>query len=210
MIHFIKYPRGEFTFRVYARAIHGLSFRIATPSDKENLYRFRYNIYIKEGYIKPEDHPDKQFSDQYDLVSVSVIAVKNNEIFGAGRVTHYSNLGLPTLDYFNITLPKDINIESVVEMGRFMVHPKYRGKSRIVSLGLSLQLKSYVRSDTKVKWLIAFMSDKVRSAFHSLVPFNVLKELPLEQEHVEARGLLPGYWNKGEIYPVIAQDSELL
>jgi len=119
-------------------------------------------------------------------------------------------VGLPTIDYFNLSLPDDANPKSVVEMGRFIVHPRHRGKSRIISIGLSLLLKSYMRNDTTLEWLVAFMSDDARRSFHAFVPFRVLDELPLETKHLNARESLPGYWAKGRIRPVIARSSELL
>lgn len=209
-IGFVKSTIGALVFRAYAHLAHGLSFRVASAADADNLYRFRFKIYCDEGYINSDSYPDKKFSDKYDPVSVSVIALKGNEIVGAGRATHYSQRGLPTFEYFNIKLPDNINRDRIVEMGRFMVHPKFRGKARLVSIGLSLQLKIYVRGNPEIEWLVAFMSDKVRQAFAALISFQTLAENPLTESQLQARGLLPGYWENGNIHPVIAKASELL
>jgi hypothetical protein len=209
-IGFVKTAIGALIFKGYAQLVYGLSFRIALGDDEANLYRFRYKIYCDEGYIKSDSYPDQKFSDKYDPASISVIAVKANEIVGAGRATHYSQGGLPTFEYFNIKLPDNINRDRIVEMGRFMVHPKHRGKARLVAIGMSLQLKKYVRGNPDIEWLVAFMSDKVQQAFAALIPFQTLAENPLAEIHIQARGLLPGYWEKGNIHPVIAKASELL
>ena len=210
IIQLLKTPVGSFVFRAYARLAHGLAFRLATPTDIDALYRFRFDVYAGEGYVDPDDYPDKLFSDQYDPVSASVMTIKNGLIIGCGRATHYSELGLPVFQFFSIDLPEGINEQSVVEMGRFMVDPSYRGKARLATLGMSLQLRSYVRSRASTKWLIAFMSNKVRNAFHEIVPFRVLNQNPPQKTHLEARTVRQGYWDKGEIYPVIAVSSQLL
>jgi len=95
-------------------------------------------------------------------------------------------------------------------MGRFMIEPQYCGKARLATLGMSLQLRSYVRSDSSAKWLIAFMSEKVRSAFHEIVPFQILDENPPSKVQLEARTQRQGYWDKSDIHPVIAESSRLL
>ena len=87
IIQFIKTSIGSFLFRRYAQFSHGLSFRIAKQEDMNALYRFRYDIYTAEGYVNPNDHPDKLFSDQYDPFSISVLALKNGRIIGSGRAT---------------------------------------------------------------------------------------------------------------------------
>ena len=209
-IELLKTPIGSFIFRAYARLAHGLTFRLAMPTDMDALYRFRFDVYTGEGYVDPDDYPDKLFSDPYDPFSASVMTIKNGHIIGCGRATHYSALGLPVYQFFSIDLPEEINKQSMVEMGRFMVDPVYRGKARLTTLGMSLQLRSYVRSHTSTKWLIAFMSNKVRDAFHEIVPFRVLNQNPPQKIHLEARTVRQGYWDKGEIYPVIAESAQLL
>ncbi len=174
------------------------------------LYRFRFDVYTDEGYVNPDDYPDKLFSDQYDLFSVSVITLKGGRIIGCGRATHWSDLGLPVFQFFAIQLPADIELQSIVEMGRFMVNPAHRGKARLATLGMSMELRSHVRSDSSTKWLIAFMSEKVRNAFYAIVPFEILDQHPPEQNHLEARTIRQGYWDKGVIHPVIAESSQLL
>ncbi len=210
IIKAIKSPVGTYLFRCYARIRHGIKFSIASPENLDALYRFRFNIYTGEGYVKPEDYPDKRFVDQYDPFSTNVITLKNGRIIGCGRVTHYSDLGFPVNQFFRITLPAEIKEQSMVEMGRFMVDPLYRGESRLVTLGMSLQLRSYVRSDDSIKWLVAFMSEKVRNIFHEIVPFTVLEQMPADKEQLEARTMRQGYWDQGEINPVIAEASQLL
>lgn len=203
-------PLGAKIFKTYARVFHDLHFRIATPSDADDLYRFRFTIYVQAGYIRAEDYPEKRFSDKFDPYSISVIALKSGKIMGAGRATHYSVQGLPMLEYFNVALPGNSDKNTLVEMGRFMVDPVYRGKSRLVSLGMSLQLKAHIKSNPSIRWLIAFMPEKVRRAFCGFIPFQPLQEYPVNEAHLRARNLLPGYWAQGNIHPVIAEATELL
>ncbi|MBV1931379.1 MAG: GNAT family N-acetyltransferase [Porticoccaceae bacterium] len=210
IIQIIKTPVGSSIFRAYARIAHGLTFRVAIPADMDSLYRFRFEVYTDEGYVNPDDYPDKLFSDQFDPFSISVITLKNNRIIGCGRATRWSNLGLPVFQFFSIKLPTEIDHQSMVEMGRFMVDRAYRGKARLATLGMSLQLRTYLRSDHSIKWLIAFMSNKVRDAFSEIVPFKILDEYPPEQKHLQARTVRQGYWDKGVIHPVIAEPSQLL
>ena len=60
------------------------------------------------------------------------------------------------------------------------------------------------------KWLIAFMSAKVCSALYEVVPFEILDENPPSKEQLEARTWRQGYWDKGDIQPVMAESSRLL
>jgi hypothetical protein len=210
IIQIIKTPVGSSIFRAYAHIMHGLTFRIATQADMDALYRFRFDVYTDEGYVNPDDYPDKLFSDQFDPFSISVITLKNNRIIGCGRATRWSDLGLPVFQFFSIKLPAEIDRQSMVEMGRFMVDRAHRGKARLATLGMLLQLRTYVRSDHSIKCLIAFMSNKVRNAFSEIVPFKILDEYPPEKKHLQARTLRQGYWDKRVIHPVIAESSQLL
>ncbi len=201
---------GRALFSLHARTFHGLSFRIAREEDEAALYRFRYRIYCEEGYINPAAYSDGTFSDKYDTVSDNVIALHQDEIVGCGRITHASAIGLPTLEYFNVTLPAGVPYGSVVEMGRFMVVPQFRGRARTVTVGLVVTLKGYLLNHPSVQWLIAFLSEKVCRAFAAFVPFRILDEQPLGASHHQARSLLPGYWQRTDIRAVIARADELL
>ncbi len=210
IIQVIKTVPGAWLFCHYARIAHGLQFKLAGPEDMEALYRFRFLVYTAEGYVKPEHYPDQRFSDRYDSQSVSVLTLQNGRIIGCGRATHYSDLGLPVQQFFSIQWPAAIELQSVVEMGRFMVESEHRGKARLATLGMSLQLSQYVRRDPAAQHLVAFMSEKVRKAFYEIVPFEKLDENPPSEEQLEARTLRQGYWDKGEIHPVMAAASRLL
>ncbi len=210
IIQIIKTAPGACLFRFYARIAYGLQFKVASPEDMAALYRFRFDVYTGEGYVNSEDYPDKLFSDQFDAHSASVITLEKGRIIGCGRATHYSTLGLPVQQFFSINFPAQTELSTIVEMGRFMVDPQYRGKARLATLGMSLQLSDYVRRDHSAKWLIAFMSEKVRSAFYDIVPFEILDQNPPNKAQLEARTVRQGYWDKGEIHPVMAESSGLL
>lgn len=213
MIHWrslVASTTGLVIFRVYAKAFHGISFRMATGNDMDALYHFRFRMYCQAGYIRADDYPDQRFTDKYDDVSANVIALKAGAIIGAGRVTPFSTQGLPVLEYFNVAPPLITDKHALAEMGRFMVDPAFRGNARRVSLGLSTELKGYLRRHPSIEWLVAFMPEPVRRAFSSYVPFHLLREYPVGDKHMKARNLLPGYWAQDEIHPVIARVSELL
>ena len=210
LIKIIKTFLGAWLFRRYSRVVHGLQFRLAGLEDMDALYRFRFAVYTAEGYVKPEHYLDQRFSDRYDSQSVSVLTLKNGRIIGCGRATHHSDLGLPVQQFFSIQWPAGIDLQPVVEMGRFMVERQHRGKARLATLGMSLQLSQYVKGDPTAQYLVAFMSEKVRKAFYDIVPFERLDENPPSEEQLEARTLRQGYWDKGEIHPVMAAASRLL
>lgn len=201
---------GLVLFRAYVKAFHGISFRMATGNDLDALYQFRYRMYCQAGYIWAENYPDQRFTDKFDAVSADVIALKAGAIIGAGRVTPFSEQGLPVLEYFNVAPPLITNKHALAEMGRFMVDPAFRGSARLVSLGLSTELKRYLGRHPSIEWLVAFMPEPVRLAFSAYVPFHVLHEYPVDDARLKARNLLPGYWLQDSIHPVIARASELL
>ncbi len=209
-LNFLKQPLGMALFNLYTRLVHGIHFHILTADDKQSLFRFRFHIYLGEGYIKAEDHPEQEFIDQFDPLSVNVVAIKKGEIIGACRLTYHSPLGLPTFNFFNVILPHGAQRQSFVEIGRFMVQPKYRGKSRIVSIGLVLQLIRFVRKDHSIQWLVGFTFEKIRLSFNDLFPFKLCPEKPLKPEHLKARNIIPGYWTKENIHPVLGKSSDFI
>jgi hypothetical protein len=200
----LKSPVGGRIFRTYVRWRHGLRFRIAGPGDLDELFAFRYRVYAAEGYIDSTRYPDGRFADRYDDASVNVVALQRGMIVGAGRATLPSEAGLPTMACFNPILPAGIDPASIAEMGRFMVDRRLRGKSRMVSIGLSIELRHIVRSKPEIRWLLAFMDEKVRRAFYPFAPFEVLEEQPLERRHIEERARMPGYFEKNSARPVLA------
>ncbi|MEZ0149997.1 MAG: hypothetical protein AB9Q22_13270 [Candidatus Reddybacter sp.] len=54
------------------------------------------------------------------------------------------------------------------------------------------------------------MSEKVRSAFYEIVPFERLDENPPSKEQLEAKTQCQGYWDRGDIHPVMAESSRFL
>lgn len=206
----VKSKTGRTLFCAYAKVFHGISFRMATGKDLDALYQFRFRMYCDTGYLRPEDHPDQRFTDKYDAVSAHVIALRAGAIIGAARVTPYSAQGLPVLEYFNVVPPVITDHYTLAELGRFMVDPAFQGSARLVSLGLSAEVKRYLGRHPAIEWLVAFMPEPVRQAFAFYVPFHLLREYPVDDRHLQARNLLPGYWAQDDIHPVMARASELL
>jgi len=201
-------PVGRALLRLHAYLFHGLVFRRARPQDLADLFAFRFRVYCQEGYLSAEDCPEERFEDQYDPVSVSVLAVKRGVIVGAGRATPAGAVGLQTLECFHVVLPEGVRQDSMLEMGRFMVAREFRGRSRLVSIGLSIELRAYLRSRSDIEWIVASMDEKVRRAFQAFVPFEVLDERPLEKRHLDAREALSGYYDRNDARPVIAKASD--
>lgn len=209
-LRLFRHPAGRALLRAWAYLVHGLRFRRVDAPDLDALYRFRHAIYRAEGYLPNEGRADERFSDQYDAVSLNVIALHKGRIVGAARATPWSEVGLPVLAACNVELPPELDIATAAEMGRFMVAPALRGHARLVSIGLSLELRVWLRENPQIRWLVGFMFERVRSAFRPFVPFEPLVERPLEARHEAARALLPGYWARGGVHAVYAPADSLL
>lgn len=204
-ISLIKRPWGAFLFRVYMRLVHGISFSVLKNTCLDELSEFRFKVYCQEGFINEMDYPNKAFADKYDATSASMVARYKGNIIGVLRVTHYSALSLPTFDYFNLELPEEVRVKETIELGRFMVDKEYRSSAHMVSIGLFLQSKEYVQSNKEIKWMVAFMPDNVRELVSHMCPFEVLDQKPIQESHLQARELLPGYWEGRKILPLISE-----
>jgi hypothetical protein len=195
---------GRGLFQAHARARFGITFRLSSPADEPAVFAFRHRIYESEGYLAPEAAAKGALSDEFDPVSVNAIAEYGGQIVGVGRATGPSEALFPTLKYFNVELPPGVQTQAMMEMGRFMVSADFRGRARVVSVGLSQQLRIHVRKNPHIQWLLASMNEGVRAAFSGFVPFERLKELPLKAEHEAARQALGGYFERNEAHPVLA------
>ena len=195
---------GIFFFYIYA-AINGYTFRTAKKGELDEVFRFRWKTYSQEGYIKPENHLEKKFTDEYEDASTSFVALHRNEIIGTVRLTRNSAVGFPATNHYYVDLPHEISSpNSIAEIGRLMIATEHRGRRRIVAFGLAAQFYEYSIRNA-VAWWIVFMPEKLKSAFEKFgVHFKILPEKPLLESHINSRNLMPGYFVNNESKPMIA------
>jgi GNAT superfamily N-acetyltransferase len=105
-----------------------------TPTQREAVFRLRYQVVIEQGWAKPEDFPNEQECDAYDD-DAQLIAFWDGETLAAAMrvVLPSPDRLLPTEAAFGITIePRG----RVVDTGRTVVHPAYRTHR----IGLQLML----------------------------------------------------------------------
>ncbi|MEK9175636.1 MAG: GNAT family N-acyltransferase [Patescibacteria group bacterium] len=200
----IKNLVGVKVFLLWAR-IKGYSFKLMPDSDLDNVYHLRWKIYSDEGYINPEDYPDHMFKDKYEQFSKNIVAFYKNEMIGTVRLTFNSVIGIPTLNNFNVVLPSLIkSLNDIVEIGRFMILPQFRGKNRDVAFGLSAFFYLFLMKKG-MRWWIVHMPVKLQNSFKKFgVSFEMLEEKELLPKHIDSRGIIAGYFDKHELKPMIA------
>jgi N-acyl amino acid synthase of PEP-CTERM/exosortase system len=72
---------------------------IADPIDLETAYRIRYQVYcLERGLLRKDDYPDGLERDEYDAVSLHVLAThRSGEPAGTARLVTHSALGFPLM-----------------------------------------------------------------------------------------------------------------
>nr|WP_242463876.1 PEP-CTERM/exosortase system-associated acyltransferase [Thiococcus pfennigii] len=72
---------------------------IADPIDLETAYRIRYQVYcLERGLLRKDDYPDGLERDEYDAVSLHVLAThRSGEPAGTARLVTHSPLGFPLM-----------------------------------------------------------------------------------------------------------------
>lgn len=109
-------------------------YRIAaTLKEKEEIYKLRYRVFCQEKqWLNQNDYPDGKEIDEYDEHSVHFLAQKADEIVGTTRIIFPSDLDLPIVKNFEITISD--HVERYVELSRLVVAKKVRGLEVIVGL----------------------------------------------------------------------------
>jgi N-acyl-L-homoserine lactone synthetase len=96
-----------------------------TPTDREAVYRLRYQQVIGDGWARPGQLPDGVERDAYDAAALQIAAWEADTLVGTLRaVLPVAGERLPVETSF------DLDIEprgAVVEVGRLVIAPAYRG-----------------------------------------------------------------------------------
>ena len=105
-----------------------------TGDEREAIYRFRYGVYVEElrRSIGGVDHARRFVCDDEDeaATAVHLYAGPVNDIKGVVRLRIWEPGQVPEDDRQALSLDLFANIERyrTCEVGRFMIHPKVRGK----------------------------------------------------------------------------------
>jgi N-acyl-L-homoserine lactone synthetase len=99
---------------------------VADTREKDELFRLRYQVYCQEKqWLKEVDYPDGREIDEFDPHSVHFLALKDNWVVGTVRAIFPSELGLPIINSFGITVPE--HVIHYVEISRLAVAKEARG-----------------------------------------------------------------------------------
>lgn len=110
--------------RRFIGSIDTLRFDTAhDKSDREAVYRLRYETVINRGWAQPGDMPDGMEHDQYDERAIHIVVWDGHELVATSRlVLPGGDLALPTEEAFHIRIEPH---GQVVDMGRQIVAPEY-------------------------------------------------------------------------------------
>lgn len=139
MLKEIKYKLIRFLIIVLGRRKRcSYQIRVVEGDEElEELFRFRYRIYCQtDNLLDAAEYPTESESDKYDKVAVHIAAYGDDEeIAGMVRVIPHSDLGLPTIEEFELEdeVESDV-LNQAVEVSRFMVDPQYRGSLLMLDL----------------------------------------------------------------------------
>jgi N-acyl-L-homoserine lactone synthetase len=110
--------------RGFIESIDALRFDIAhDDSQREEVYRLRYQTVIERGWAQPGDMPDGMEHDHYDEKAIHIVGWDGNKLATTSRlVLPEDGLVLPTEEAFNIQIePRG----QVTDMGRQIVAREY-------------------------------------------------------------------------------------
>jgi hypothetical protein len=78
-----------------------------TEEEKRMVYRLRYDVYTKHGYINPQSFPNGELEDEDDEHSISYLALKVNKPIGTIRlILGDKKESFPTFRMWNVDLNK--------------------------------------------------------------------------------------------------------
>jgi hypothetical protein len=175
--------------------LNGYQFSVAGPAAYGSAFHLRWSVYVDAGYLAPDDHPDGQFSDQYDQHSTILLAHHRGRAVGTARLI-WPCPSTQVLDQYNVELPPHVRLEATAEIGRFAVVRDYRGGSRLAALGL-LRLAYAEMCAHGARWWIGNASSSlIRSLRLYCGDVRILPERVPEPHHLAARGLMTGYFTK--------------
>ena len=120
-----------------------LEFRIArTRTEKERVYRLRYDVYIEEmGWLLSVDHEKKLITDWMDSTATIFYGVEDGQVVATGRSNWYRDGAF--------------ELEAEYQIGQFV--PYY--PDRVTTTTKTMIRKDYRRSDVTVQ-LVSYMYEE--------------------------------------------------
>jgi N-acyl-L-homoserine lactone synthetase len=117
-----------------------IRFDIArNPSELEAVFRLRYRVTVERGWRRPEDMPDGLERDDFDDDrAVQITGWDGSTLAACARVVYPTpDRRLPTETAFGVTAEP---AGRVVDAGRLIVAPEYRGQRHRVLGGLAASI----------------------------------------------------------------------
>ena len=149
---------------------------------KADAYQLRAEIFQNEQLSSDSN----QYPDRYDGHADIFVAYKNGEAVGTLRTIQLGP-GCKTLDYVNVEIPKDIQVNQIRELGSLVVKRKYRGKGREIFYGLCNAAYFY-SLEHEVQWWLATSRAKEMKSFTGISDsYLELKQKELSSAHVKNR-----------------------
>lgn len=110
--------------RGFIGSIDALRFDVAhDDSEREAVYRLRYQTVIQRGWAQPGDIPDGMEHDPYDEVAIHIVGWDGHRLAATSRlVLPGGGLALPTEEAFHLRVEPH---GQVVDMGRQIVAHEY-------------------------------------------------------------------------------------
>ncbi len=175
---------------------------VSNEEEKEQVFKLRFDVYSKKGYIIPENFPSKKESDYYDENNLSTYfaAKMDGKVVALARVIK-DNV-LPTEKYFDFPEPqkmKKINKEDRRELGRLIVSPvsvngEYMPR-HIIMLFLFKTLLDWA-NENNIKGGYAFIKSKLYNKLNKLkIPFW---EIKYSSRNIPRGDILFNYFNNEE------------
>jgi N-acyl-L-homoserine lactone synthetase len=111
--------------------------RVESDKVMKKIYKLRYDIYCKEVKLLSEKECKEEFEKDVfeDKSTHFVVLNKKNEVVGTVRLIKFSELGLPTIDEFDLHKQLEkIDKNKTLEISRFMVRKDYRKTMLMVDM----------------------------------------------------------------------------
>lgn len=110
-------------------------FAVATSvADQTAVYQLRYRVSCEEGWLEPSAAPDGLEKDDFDDRAIHLVGWDDRTLAATARlVLPHPGHRLPTEEAFELTI---VPPGEVVDLGRGIVAPAYRGRGHGVFFGL--------------------------------------------------------------------------
>ena len=169
-----------------------------TQTEFDEMFRLRYDVYSRRGYIEPSRFPDKQEKDEFDKDNRTryfIAQIEGGRIIGTVRLIIKDQL--PTEEYFLFKEPAKISEvprSKRGELGRFIIIPPDKAKGEYLPRNLVMLFITDLLADYGIAHDIAggyvFIKSSLNEKFKKLrAPFHVVT--PYKQHYPENGVLLP-------------------